>query len=52
MVNLCTNRSFSVVIIIMMHVGQESMMTLLEFPPLQLGDPRHIRSSVSVLNYA
>lgn len=36
----------------MIPAGQESVMTLLEFPLLQLGDPRGIGSSASVLNYA
>lgn len=50
--NLYTSRSYSVVIIIMILVGQENMMTLLEFPLLQLGDSRCIRASASILNYA
>lgn len=52
MMNLYTNKGYSVVVIMMIRVEQESMMTLLEFSLLQLGDPRCTRSSLSVLNYA
>lgn len=52
MVNLYTNESSSVAIINIVLVGQEALMTLLEFPLLQLGDPRCIRGSMRVLNSA
>lgn len=49
MANVYTD-SYFIVIVIMILVGQETIVTL--FPLLQMGDPRCIRGSVSVLNYA